>query len=90
MVRGKKEPIFEVAKQPDPHTMENEQDRSHDPGEDLWSCGEAKTKSQKLVDLPVYHKPQEATAVWMHRNLKGCIIQVDGDHPVTPPNRLKN
>ena len=70
--------------------MENERDRSHDPGEDLWSCGEAKTKCSKLVDLPVYHKPQEATAVRMHRNLKVCILQVDGDHPVTSPNRLEN
>ena len=38
--------------------MENGGNRSHDPGEDLRSRGEAKTKSSELVHLAVTREPQ--------------------------------
>ena len=36
------EPVVEVAPHAATHRMENGGNRSHDPGEDLWSRGEAK------------------------------------------------
>ena len=44
----------------------------------------------KLIDLPVHHKTEELTTVQMHGNLKVCILQVYGDHPVAPPNGIED
>ena len=73
-----------------PLVMEHYRYRSHDPGKYLRGRGEAETEGFELRDHPIDDKTKKLPAVGMDRDLKVCVLQVDGDHPVTPTNCTEN
>ena len=70
--------------------MENCGNRSHDPGEDLRSCGEAKTKSSELVHLALRHKPKEVARPRMDRDQQVRFLEVHGGHPASLTDRQED
>ena len=70
--------------------MENGGNRGHDPGEDLRSRGEAKTKGSELVHLAVSHKAKEVSRFRMDRNLEVSFLEIYGGHPVFLTDRQEN
>ena len=64
--------------------------RSHDPGEDLRSRGEAKAKSRELVHPALCHKPKGAARIRMDRDLQVSFLEIDGGHPVALTNRQED
>ena len=70
------QPIVQVATDADTGTMEESQDRSHDPGKNLRSHGETKAQSLELVHLAKSYESEILPAVRMNQNLQVGILQV--------------
>ena len=70
--------------------MENGGNRSHDPGEDLRSHGEAKAESFELIDPVSEDEAQKVTRSRMNRHLKIRFLEIDGGHPVPLTYRQEN
>ena len=64
--------------------------RSHDAGERLSSRREPEAQGTKMVNHIPHAKPQVTARSWMYRNLKVGILEVQGYHPVSWPERLEN
>ena len=67
--------------------MENGGNRSHDPGEDLRSRGEAKAESFELIDPVSEDEAEKVMRSRMHRHLKIRFLEIDGGHPVPLTHR---
>ena len=67
--------------------MEDDGNRSYDPGEDLRSRGEAKAESLELIDLVSEDEAKKVTRSRMNRHLKIRFLEIDGGHPVPLTHR---
>ena len=70
--------------------MHNYRDRRHNPGENLRRCGQPEAENLELPGSPSGCEPKKLATLWMHRNLKVGILQIDGHHPVVPPQRAED
>ena len=84
--RALDQPVVEVPPHADTPRVENGGNRSHDPREDLRSCGEPEAKGRELVNPALSYKPKEATRVRKDRDLQVGFLEVDGGHPVSLTN----
>ena len=73
-------PVVKVLTQTNAETVENGQDRSHNPGKDLGSRGDAEAESPNWQGLPKATIASTCDCP-VDGDLQVCFLQIDGNQP---------
>lgn len=65
-------------------------DSSHDPGEHLWSRGQAEAESLKMQCLTSPTEAKKPAALRVYQDLEIGVLQVDQNQPITTMDNGEN